>query len=160
MKFFNKYKLGWLRFGKFFFMLWILYLIISGMILGVAHVKGESMEPTLKDGQLLLYNRMNKDYYPGKIVAIKMPSGEKFVKRIIAIEGDVIDIKDGNLYINNEIREEEYVRGKTFPDSQIYPFTVDENCYFVLGDNREGSVDSRTFGQISEEQIKGIVLGK
>ncbi len=80
------------------------------------------------------------------------------VKRVIGVEGDIINIKDGNLYINNTLQEESYINGLTqAKGSTKYPLEVTKGKVFVLGDNRENSLDSRNFGLIGIESIKGRV---
>lgn len=118
------------------------------------------MEPTLHDKQVVFYLRLGDDYQRGDIVSIKMPNGDKYVKRVIALEGDTIDISGGNVTVNGQVLEEEYAQGIT--DQGIYdityPYQVEQGMYFVLGDNRESSVDSRTFGPIVKSSIKGSLL--
>lgn len=81
------------------------------------------------------------------------------IKRVIAVPGDVVDIKDGYVTVNGQKLEESYVRGQTFENSNFsYPLTIPENKVFVLGDNRENSTDSRILGLIDYEQIKGKVV--
>jgi signal peptidase I len=80
------------------------------------------------------------------------------VKRIIGIPGDIIDIQDGLLYINDELQEEDYIKGQTFESSNFsYPIEIQDNQVFVLGDNRENSSDSRDLGPIEYNQIIGRV---
>jgi len=80
------------------------------------------------------------------------------VKRIIGIPGDIIDIQDGLLYINDELQEEDYIKGQTFESSNFsYPIEIEDNQVFVLGDNRENSSDSRDLGPIEYNQIIGRV---
>lgn len=80
------------------------------------------------------------------------------IKRIIAIPGDTIDIRDGSVYLNDNKLEESYIKGQTFENSDFsYPLDIPVNKVFVLGDNREHSLDSRGLGLIDYEQIKGKV---
>lgn len=80
------------------------------------------------------------------------------IKRVIGVEGDTINIEDGNLYINSKLQEEKYITGTTPEKNRIeYPLEVPEGKVFVLGDNREYSLDSRDFGLIDNEQVKGKV---
>ena len=80
------------------------------------------------------------------------------VKRIIGVEGDIIDIQDGYLYINDELQDEAYVTATTPSKNSIdYPLQVTEGKLFVLGDNREYSLDSRDFGLVDIEEVKGKV---
>ena len=78
----------------------------------------------------------------------------------IAVAGDVVDIKDGKLFINGEELDEPYVQGITeVPiDGIEVPYTVEEDKVFVLGDNRENSVDSRTFGAVLTQEVQGKLL--
>lgn len=81
------------------------------------------------------------------------------IKRVIATEGDTINIEDGNLYVNSKLQEEDYTKGSTPAKNSIdYPLEVPEGKVFVLGDNREYSLDSRDFGLINTEGIKGKVV--
>ena len=81
------------------------------------------------------------------------------IKRVIATGGDIINIQDGNLYVNSKLQEEDYIKGSTPSKNSIdYPLEVPEGSVFVLGDNREHSLDSRDFGFIDHEQIKGKVV--
>jgi len=83
---------------------------------------------------------------------------ERYVKRIIGLPGDVIDITpEGAVYINGELENKSYVVGLTPPRDQTYPLTVPEGHLFVLGDNREISKDSRNFGCISIKSVEGKV---
>ena len=118
------------------------------------------MLPTLQNGELTAYFRLVSDYDRGDIVSVRMPSGEYYVKRVIAVAGDVVDIKDGKLFINGEELDETYVQGITeVPiDGIEVPYTVEEDKVFVLGDNRENSVDSRTFGAVLTKEVQGKLL--
>ena len=119
------------------------------------------MYPTLEDSQTVLFSRLNTSYEVGDVVCVKMPSGELYVKRIVAIEGDVVDIQDGKLYINGEALTESYAQGNTYEEDGLitYPYEIGENKFFVLGDNREESIDSRSFGAVVKEQILGTLIG-
>lgn len=81
--------------------------------------------------------------------------GKRLVKRVIGVPGDVIDIKEGKVYINGDLHDEPYVKGVTFPKGSKLPVEVPENMYFVMGDNRENSLDSRDLGLIAKEKIEG-----
>ncbi|BCJ93210.1 signal peptidase I [Anaerocolumna cellulosilytica] len=80
---------------------------------------------------------------------------EMLVKRAIGVAGDVVDIKDGLVYINGEALDEPYAKGVTFPGKVSMPITVGEDQLFVLGDNREVSIDSRDFGLVDYDQLEG-----
>lgn len=80
------------------------------------------------------------------------------IKRVIGVQGDIIDIQNGYIYVNGKLQEEQYAKGFTYADSNYYPVEVSEGNVFVLGDNRENSLDSRDLGFISVEQIKGKAI--
>lgn len=82
------------------------------------------------------------------------------MKRVIGIPGDTIEIKDGQVYLNGKLQEEAYIQGETFEQDGVvrYPLTVQEGQIFVMGDNREISMDSRSFGVVGGRQIKGKLL--
>lgn len=140
--------------------LFIAFLLLQ-LVFGVSLVKGKSMNPTLKDGELAFYTRIVPRHKAGDILSVKMPSGQYFVKRVIAVGGDVVDIKEGNVYVNGEKLEEPYLY-EDYTKKKIggvqFPYTVEEGKVFVLGDNREVSEDSRQFGAVIGKQIKGKIL--
>ena len=84
---------------------------------------------------------------------------ESYIKRIIALPGEHVEIKDGKVYINGNILEENYLREgiNTYSDT-FYDFVVPENCVFAMGDNRNESMDCRNFGCIPMDKIEGIVI--
>ena len=82
------------------------------------------------------------------------------MKRIIAMEGDTIDIRDGHVYVNEVMIEEPYLEEETKPaaDGVVrYPYVLQEGQIFVMGDNRPASMDSRSFGAVGIRQIKGRI---
>lgn len=126
-------------------------------------VEGFSMENTLSDGDRVFVSRIMTEmklYDRGDMVVFKHEAGgknQKMVKRVIAVEGERVRIENGNVYINEELLQENYITGYTEGNIDI---VVDENRIFVMGDNREGSVDSRVFGAIDEEEVNGKVVMK
>lgn len=151
-------KYEWLLQAKeWLFMLLAVFLVFQ-FVVGAARISGSSMYPALADGDLVLYVRIWSAWDRGDIVYLQMPSGERYVKRIVALEGDVVDIRDGRLYVNGE--EDTYAWGVTDRQgtSLSYPYEVEEGRVFVLGDNRETSTDSRTFGSVSVRQIRGRIV--
>ena len=122
-------------------------------------VIGSSMQPTLDSRNIVLVNKLHKDYDRLDIVIIELPE-ESIIKRIIGIPGDTIQIKDGYVYVN-EVQIDDVVDTKTdFSGTAFAPLTLKAGEYFVLGDNRSESMDSRyrKIGPIKEEQIVGEVL--
>lgn len=82
-------------------------------------------------------------------------SRDRLVKRVIAVPGDVIDIRDGCVYLNEECLDEPYTKGITEQQGYLLPITVGEGQLFVIGDNREESMDSRDFGPIEISHVEG-----
>ena len=157
---YDERKLRWQRIFVALVILFVIALLIFRFVAGISIVNGDSMLPTLQNGELTAYFRLVSDYDRGDIVSVRMPSGEYYVKRVIAVAGDVVDIKDGKLFINGEELDEPYVQGITeVPiDGIEVPYTVEEDKVFVLGDNRENSVDSRTFGAVLTKEVQGKLL--
>lgn len=159
---YDKKKYGWLHFAIEFVAGIAVFLLVVSFVVGVAKVDGVSMYPTLKNNQPVIYNRLENSYQYGDIVAIKMPSGSNYVKRVIGVAGDTIELKDGKVSVNGKIVDEPYATQPTEPENErvLYPLTVGEGELFVLGDNRPESVDSRDFGCVILENVKGKLLGK
>lgn len=141
------------------------YLIIIGIIILIrlfivtpVRVDGPSMDNTLKDGQLLILNKLDTSYNRFDIIVFKL-SDDKLIKRIIGLPGDTIELKDNKLYINDEYIEETYLDKENLDkDNGNYAkTTIKEGYYFVMGDNRKDSFDSRYFGVIEKKQIIGTV---
>lgn len=165
-RFLKKYdglKYGWLKDAKKFLLLLVILFIVFHSLIGFSFVKGHSMEPTLTEGNIVLYTRIHPRYHCGDVVSVRIPSGEYYVKRIIAMEGDVVDLRDGKVYLNDELLSEPYLNGEvTDRDSGIvqYPYTLREGQVFVMGDNRAESMDSRSFGAVGIRQIRGRIWFK
>lgn len=153
-------KYGWLMDTKKFIVLLIVVFLFFQLVIGFSFVRGDSMDPTLHSGEMVAYTRINMEYKKGDIVSVRIPSGEYYVKRIIATAGDTIDLKDGEVYLNGERLDEPYIANPTYEQEGTvrYPFTVQEGQLFVMGDNREVSMDSRTFGVVGRRQVKGKIL--
>ena len=94
------------------------------------------------------------------MISIRVPSGEYYVKRVTAVGGDTVDLLDGQVWVNGELLTEDRGHGETIKETGavIYPYSVREGNVFVLGDNREISMDSRAFGEVNKRQIRGKVL--
>ena len=118
-------------------------------------VDGGSMDDTLHDGQILLLKKYDHSYERFDIVVFNY-NGEKLVKRIIGLPGDHVKYENGALYINDELMDDPFASITRDYDLTYLGFdTIPEGYYFVLGDNRTKSSDSRVIGLISEDLIKG-----
>ena len=134
--------------------------LIATLIMPVLQISGSSMNPTLKDTDIVLSIKTT-NIEKNEIIAFY--HGNKIlVKRVIGKSGDWVNIdKDGNVYINNILLEEPYINQKYLGEIDIkFPYQVPESTYFVLGDDRKTSVDSRNsiIGVIKQEDIIGKVI--
>ena len=157
---YNGWKLEWLHDSMLFLILAAVLLILFRHVIGLAVVGGDSMLPAYQDGNIVLYSRIAGGYAPGDVISMRVPSGEYYVKRIAAVGGDVVDLRDGIIYVNGKALEDPWAAGETRAETGavIYPYTVRPGNVFVLGDNREVSMDSRAFGEVNLRQIKGKIL--
>lgn len=135
-------------------------LLLLTYVVRVVGVDGDSMLPTLKDGDRLLLSSLSTEYSYGDIVVIDRYTEEPLIKRIIAVEGDEIAIVSGEVYVNGQRLSESYIQGTTINKDFHETAVVPDGCVFVMGDNRSDSKDSRTkeIGMISQKDIVGKVL--
>lgn len=134
--------------------------LIATIWLPVLQIYGESMTPTLDEGDIVVSIK-GSDFEQGDLIAFYL--GNKIlVKRCIAGPGQWVDIdKDGNVYVDDRLLNEPYLTERSFGDCNIdLPYQVPENRYFCMGDHRATSVDSRhtEVGCVSEEQIVGKIV--
>ena len=159
---FDAFKLGWLRDSLFFVAAIVAFVVVFRFVIGLSIVGGKSMDPTLKDGDVVMYFRMTRSYQAGDIVAMRVPSGDFYIKRVAATGGQTVDIYDGKRYVDGQPVADEHANGETKEETGavIYPYKVRDGNVFVLGDNRTVSKDSRMFGEVNLLQIKGRVVLK
>ena len=137
----------------------VLALLIRLFLFEVFVVEGRSMYPTLQETERLMVNKVvyhfdQPDY--GDIVVFEFEPGRDFIKRVIGLAGDKIEITSGRVYVNGQMFDEQYL----LTDMDLYdygPVEVPEDCYFVMGDYRQNSMDSRDprVGFVSREDLKG-----
>jgi len=136
--------------------------VLSVLLLPAVRVTGTSMEPHLSNGQIVLCNKL-KTASRGDIIALTY-NKKVLLKRVIAVSGDTIDIsEDGRVKLNGTPLNEPYVSKLALGECDIeFPYKVKENRWFVMGDSREVSVDSRysTFGCVPDENILGVVWSR
>lgn len=137
-----------------------LALVIRTFIFEPVRVDGHSMDYTLADNEYMIVTKY--DYLLGEperfdVVICHYPERGRtnFVKRLVGLPGDTVSMLNGTLYVNGEAIDEPYITNKANYNRQAYTLKDDE--YFVLGDNRSSSNDSHIIGPISREQIKGHV---
>jgi len=142
----------------------VIVLLLRAYVFQLSTVKKVSMQPTLHENEWLFVNKIALKLGSldrGDVVILQDPSGagekkEFLVKRIVALPGDTLEIRDGELYVNGDLKVEPYTDSK-IEDGDFGPTTVGEGHYFVLGDNRHmnASKDSRAFKEVPEELIQG-----
>ena len=136
--------------------------LVATLILPVLQIAGTSMEPSLNDGNIVLLVKKH-DLKTGDLCAFYY-SNKILIKRVIATPGDYIWMEaDGTVFLNGEAMDEPYVSQKSLGECDVeFPFQVTENNYFVMGDQRETSIDSRSsvIGCIPEDQVVGKIICK
>ncbi|MDD7260749.1 MAG: signal peptidase I [Eubacteriales bacterium] len=137
-----------------------LAVLVATLWLPVLRIYGSSMWPTLMDGQIVLCVK-TRSFAPGDVTAF-YHGNKLLIKRYVAGPSDWVDIDDsGNVTVNSEPLEEPYLAEKAFGQTNIsLPYQVPEGRYFVMGDNRDASVDSRNtaVGPIAMDQVVGKVF--
>lgn len=137
-----------------------LMVLLHMFVVQVSVVRGHSMEPSLHDGDRLVVDRVSYsvlDVHRGDVVVLRYPRNPAidFVKRVVGLPGDRIAMRDGTLLVNGEVQQQ---RWDCIPDHEDLPeLVVPEGSFFVLGDNRPISCDSREFGLVAQELLKGRV---
>jgi signal peptidase I len=128
-------------------------------------VQGTSMVPNFQHNEFLLTDkvtyRWSRDPLPGDVVVFHSPNNDKdFIKRIIAVPGDSVRVESGQVYINDQLIEELYLPTDVKTSAGVFlregdTYTIPEGGYFVMGDNRPASSDSREWGPVPAENIVG-----
>lgn len=143
----------------------VIFLVIVVYIFSITQVVGNSMNPTLQNKELFIVNKLQyriSEVKRGDIISLEYADTKYLIKRVIGMPGDKVYIKNNKVYINDKLLEEDYIPN----DYQYNDFdlktsfgydTIPENMYFVLGDNRENSKDSREIGLVKKEEIIGKI---
>ena len=159
--------------------------VLNTAVFATTQVRQTSMQNTLMEGQHLFVEKLSyafgepsrgdiivflEDKYPENYFdrikvyltdvseifkPVESKTNIRLVKRVIATAGDEVDIRDGKVYLNGEELSEPYVKGLTYQREQPFPLKLKDGEFLVLGDNREVSKDSRTFGVIDRRQVEG-----
>ena len=156
------------------FIIWVIVTVILSLLIIIPiralvmqpfYIKGAAMEPNFNNNDYTIFKLYDKNYKRGEVVVFKYPikQEEYFIKRVIGIPGEKIQIKNGYVYLYNDSNPD----GQKLEESYLFPetktYSLDENIlelkndeYYVLGDNRATSKDSRSFGPVN----KDLMLGK
>ncbi|MCY6960014.1 signal peptidase I [Clostridium brassicae] len=175
----------WGKFIVYIIMVFSIGILLNSEVYAISIVDGPSMENTLINGEKLYVDKVTYHFTQPKkgdiIIFLQNETNlncvdkiesvikdiamnitgktrmNRLVKRVIGVPGDKIDIKNGEVYVNNKIIEESYIKNKTFKGLTLidYPIVVPEGKLFVMGDNREESRDSRSFGLVDIKSVEG-----
>jgi signal peptidase I len=137
-------------------------LLLRVFVLEAFRIPTDFMAPTLLPGDHIFVNKLNKSPKRGDVVIFSFPNDatKDYIKRVVAIEGDKVEIRDGVVYLNgkDELADKKYRvswEGATEEARRMMPVTVPEGHIFVLGDNRAKGQDSRTWGFLPAKQVEG-----
>lgn len=142
-----------------------IFFFVYLLIMRPHKIKGQSMDPNFPDSEYLLTEKVT--YYKrnpirGDVVVFTPPVSEtdEFIKRVIALPGERVMLKDGRVYINDELLKEPYLNDNVFTSENSFlsegtEYIVPDGKYFVMGDNRPHSSDSRAWGPITKKEISG-----
>ncbi len=134
----------------------IVVVLIRTFIVTPVLVNGSSMSPTLKDNELLILKKYDSSYSRYDIVVLDYKD-EKLIKRVIGLPGETVEYRDGVLYIDGKETKDEFAPiTSDFKSSEFMTGAIPKGYYLVMGDNRNNSIDSRTIGLISKDEINGV----
>ena len=142
-----------------------IFLFVYLLVFQPHKIKGESMEPNFQDGEYLLTDKVSYrlgDPNRGDVIVFRAPPAftDEFIKRVIGLPGETVKIEDNKIYINGQVLDESYIpenfrtRANQFAQ-EGKEITVAPDTYFVVGDNRDHSLDSRVFGLVERQYITG-----
>lgn len=141
-----------------YFIIIAFIILIRSFVVTPVMVNGTSMYPTLHDNDIMI---LSKIYYTFNNIKrfdiiVVDHNNEKLIKRVIALPGETVEIKNNKLYINNKIVKQDFLPSDLedidFSEKEV----ISDNCYFVMGDNRRDSLDSRYFGCVDRKDILGV----
>ena len=143
---------------KKFLLLVMIIILFKIFIFNFILVKGDSMNPKYKNNDFMFLNKIIYKFTPikrGDVIVLKYKNDD-LIKRVIGLPKDKIKVENGKLYINNKEYKENYINSYTASED-FDEVTIKNNEYFVMGDNRYNSYDSRRFGPINKKDIMGKV---
>lgn len=141
------------------FIVILFFILLFTFLFGATRYNDVAMEPNIKSGDLVIYERYDKDYLTGQ-EAVLQYQGKTQVMRVIALEGDTVDMTPDGLTINDVLQPEPDPSKETLPYTEgiLFPVTLEKGEIFLLGDDRENSADSRAYGAVRKKDTLGKVL--
>ena len=126
---------------------------------GVTQVRDNSMSPALREGDLVIYYRLGKDYQKDDLITVEV-NGVMQARRVVAVAGDTVDINENGLVINgySQIESNIYTSTEPYTEGISFPVTVADGQVFVLADNRTGAQDSRIYGSVEKGATGGRAM--
>jgi len=133
--------------------------LVFTFLYGLARSADPDMAPAVRDGDLVLFYRLDKDYAVGDLVLLRF-QGNLQVRRVVAGAGDTVDITENGLVINGAVQQEPgvYQATRRYQDAVSFPLTVGQGQVFVLGDARENAADSRVYGPVDAAGTLGTAI--
>lgn len=136
----------------------VIVVLVNVFLAQATRVEGQSMQPSLQSDERLVIEKLSYHLHPpqrGDIIVLRLAdrSSNPLIKRVIGLPGETVEIRDGRVYINGQMLEEPYVTQSA--SGSMPPRVISPGHVFVLGDNRDYSNDSRTFGEVPFENIVG-----
>ncbi|MCI9585098.1 MAG: signal peptidase I [Bacilli bacterium] len=135
----------------------LVVVLIRTFIITPIQVDGSSMYPTLEDGEILILKKYDKSYDRFDVVVFNY-NGSRLIKRVVGLPGETIEYKNNKLYVNGKKVSENFNRSSDTMDFKLEDIEckkIPKGKYFVMGDNRNNSTDSRIIGLVDEKDIKG-----
>lgn len=137
----------------------LVFMLIFTFMYGLTRNAESAMSPAIKDGDLVMYYRLDKDYVLGDVLLLEF-EGKMQARRVVAVAGDSVDITENGLIVNGAIQQESNIYEVTerYADGIEFPIVVGEGQVFVLADAREGATDSRVYGAVNIKDTLGTVM--
>jgi len=137
----------------------VCFMLVFTFLFGIHRVKDNAMEPALQDGDVTIFYRLDKRYVASDTVVLEY-EGEKQIRRVVAVAGDVVDVTEEGVLINGSRVQEQGIYQDTlrYTDGVTFPITVLEGQIFVLGDNRTEAIDGRLYGAVNIDDTFGKVM--
>jgi len=137
----------------------VVALLIFSFVYGLHYNVDPSMNPLVRDGDLVMFARLDKDYKAKDLLVLDFQE-QRQVRRVVATAGDTVDITENGLMINGALQQERDIYQKTqrYAEGINFPVTIKEGEVFVLGDARDGVTDSRIYGPVNAKDTLGKVI--